>query len=380
MLSAPTESSRGLGLRRNASRACMLADTLSWAVRRGIPVKKALLTVPFYRNPRHCPTPVLRGLLWLLSPCLLFLPVPWLLDIRWSIRLERVGRDLDAGYSLSDAFHRRLRRRFPRFYLVGMARAEAEGRLETALPVLAYQLNYPCEVADARRRELFFVLAKLIWVAAFVGFISTTLVPRVESIVGSYPDIRHAARFPLPLGLFSSVLGNAIWILFLFLFVVPRLGVVGEYILLYLPVVGRDLRRFAVGDAVRGMAAFVRQGDDIATAAEWSVHAAGSHWMRRRLKRFVRDVRNGVRWDEAWIRMNVGKPIDRWVIRNAAAREDPASGFELLAEWLHQETEMSTRRIQQFIDPIFTLGVAAIVGVVCVYTFSSLIQILYSLT
>ncbi len=59
-LSREAESYSGYGLSRDLSRACMVADTLAWAVRHGMPLPDALKSLPFFRSGPGA-SPLWRG-------------------------------------------------------------------------------------------------------------------------------------------------------------------------------------------------------------------------------------------------------------------------------------------------------------------------------
>lgn len=377
-LSRPGKSLRGLGLGATTSRICMIADVLSWSVQQNIPLQDTLKSLPFCKRADSRLFGLFVGLAWLLSPFFLFVPLPWLKDVAWSYRIRRLINGLDKGEKLSHLLRRHFLRCFPDFYILGIQKAETENRLDVALPILADQLNYPCDVARERKAELFFVLSKIFHSALLLLFLTMIIVPRFQVI---FHDLCGSSAL-LPFEQLSHVAGILAEILAFMVFVIlilPGLGRAGEFLLTHMPFLGADLKRFALGDVARSMAAFLRQGDDVITAAEWSLKANPSHWVRKRLAVCIAQMKQGIRWEQAWIAMDIGRPLDKWVIANAAYRDDPVSGFEILSEWLQQETELSTRRIERWLDPVCTLMMALVVGAVAYFVFSTLIGIMYGL-
>ena len=372
-LSSASESTTGLGLSRDVSRSCMVADTLAWAVAHGIPIPEALATVPFYvrlpsRRLRH-------GLTRLRDSLVPFRPFAWFANTRWSWNLGLVIQDLGKGDPLSAALERHLGRDLPGFYLMAVAKAERDQRLDTALPVLARQLNFPAAVASERKIEFFFAAWKIFIALNVLLFISVTVIPKfgyiLEDLEGTTPallaPVAAMAGLVLKVAIFTLV---CVWIL-------SKLEGIGEYVLLHVPWLGREWKRFILTDLARSMAVFLRQGDDVLTAAEWSIKSTRSQWLRKRLDRFVAELRAGGAWVEEWSRMGLGDPLSEWLVRSAAAREDPASGFELLAEWLHQEIALTTRRLERWIDPCSTLLIALVVGFLAHHVFTSVTSIIY---
>ena len=76
--------------------------------------------------------------------------------------------------------------------------------------------------------------------------------------------------------------------------------------------------------------------------------------------------------------MSVGTALDEWVLRNAASREDPASGFELLAAWLDEEICATTTRIRKWLDVAVTAVLAVVVGTLAARVFATLTALIYA--
>lgn len=94
--------------------------------------------------------------------------------------------------------------------------------------------------------------------------------------------------------------------------------------------------------------------------------------MERRLNRFIGALRKGTPWLDAWEQAEIGWTFERWVLRNAAAREDPADGFELVAEWQHRRIADVCWRVRFWIEPLATLAMAVLVGYSAWFVFKSL--------
>jgi type II secretory pathway component PulF len=376
----PAEA-RGIGLNRDVSRACMVADALAWAVRKSIPLPDALRTLPFYKRVL---TPSGRaGTAWrvMRNVLLPFNPFFWLMNIRWSWNLGLVIRDIEKGELLSSALERNCAGYFPGFYFMGIAKAEAENRLETALPVSARQLSYPASVASERKMEITFIAWKLVTVGYIVSFMIAAIAPRFSMIFSDLveQELPYQGSFE-QLVMHASVLVKGILLISLSILILAKSRGFGEYVLMAIPVVGRERRLFLVSDVARSMTSFLRQGEDVVAAAEWSIRSTRSNWMRKRLECFLESMRSGTRWDDAWIQIKVGTPLDDWLIKNSALRQDPASGFELMSQWAHQEVEFMTRRIERWADPVFTIVIALIVGAMAYSVFSTLISIVSNMS
>jgi len=349
----------------------MLADTLAWAVSHNIPITEAL---------RSLPLPAQHVSLYNYTPYLsrFFAFNPLLGNIRWSDQVNRLITTLKRGKPLSVALHECMGKEFPSFFYLAIAKAEQENRLETALPLLAVQMNYPASIARKRKLHVYFAASKIIPAIIMLSFLLTEIVPKfgyiLEDLIGNNPKFfRQVPQIG------AEVLGTILSVFFVLL-VMTRLGAVGEYILLHIPYIGKEMKRTFLADLARGMAVFIRQGEDMIVAAEWNIRACKSYWLKQKLRKFIESLRGGTHWVDAWNRMYLGRPLEQWMLRNASSREDPASGFELMSEWLHEEIELTTNRIERWTQPIVTVIVACLVGYIAYTFFSMLTKIVITLS
>lgn len=372
----PPHGALGRGLDVKASRACQLADTLAWAVGSGIPLPDALRSLPFYRAHSPERLEALKWVAWMLTPTFYWLYNPWLNDLRWTERINHVIEDLDKGLELGPTLQWWLGRFVPPFYLQGLMRAESDQRLETALPILAEQMAYPLTVTRRRFLAMLTAIIQVLLVSWVLLFLYTFIVPRIEEIAS---DMGGSMWMPaLPVATLTSLgvmlMGATLWALgFLLL---PRLGQWGDSLSHRIPWVGPNRRRFLILDATRTLCAYLRQGDDLLTAAVQAQQATPSHWLKRRLQRFIQALQRGEPWLDAWQQARLGKKLELWALRNAEAREDPAAGFELVADWTHQRIEAGTARMERWVTPITSLVLGAGVGVVGITFFRFLAMII----
>jgi type II secretory pathway component PulF len=373
----PVDSDGHQGL--DLSRACMLADTLAWAVSAGMPLPEALRSLPFYRNFGGLAPKLRKHVSAIRSSMAPFRPFFWLTNTRWAWNLRMMILDIEHGEPLSSALERNLGRHFPAFYLMGIARAEAQNRLETALPVLARQICYPASVTAERKAFYFLVIVKIMVVAQVLMFSVLNVAPKFAEISENLGGQYSGPPFSGSIAPIIHNLIGAFVLALVIIFMLSKTETLGEYLLLRLPFFSREWKRLVLADLARGMAAFIRQDEDIPGAADWNRKATRSPFVRRKLDGFIRSVNNGNNWVDAWDDMKLGSPLDQWVIRNAASREDPASGFELLAEWIQSEVTMATRRLERWLDPCCTLALAVLVALMAWWSFSCLINMINSL-
>ncbi|MBM4142805.1 MAG: hypothetical protein FJ225_04305 [Lentisphaerae bacterium] len=358
------------------ARAAMLADTLAWAVSHGIPLSEALRTVPVPEGRcgvmgllAFCPSPVRRALLRVI-------PDGAFWRSQWPARLADLRLRLEAGATLSQALRGAARRYLPAYFLTGVDEAERQGRLPVALPVLAGRLRMPIGIARRQRAVWTFVFARLLAGLGVLNFVCVMIAPKFEEI---FADLLEGRPMPAAMrlvqgGLLQAALLTALAAL-LIVRALGRMGRLGELVLLRIPGIAGERRRLCFYELARGMAAFTAQGEDIVAAAEWSARSTRSAWLRRRLRRFAAAVRGGAHWTEAWDRLYVGRPVERWIIRNAAAREEVAAGFDLLAEWLAEEMRRTGRLVRMCLEPVFTVLMGLVVGALAYALFAVIIEV-----
>ena len=353
--------------------ACMVADALAWAVQHSLPLPNALRTLPFMRGalPWKRPLQALDG-----NFRLHCFSIPRS-QVRWSRRIAHVIGDIEGGWSLGDALQNSLRRFLPDFFIAGVRRAEKEGRLATALPVLADQLRFPSSIKREVNAHLVLALSKFAAAIVVLHFIATVIVPRLVMIfeelgVGPMDGLTSPARVAVWV---TRLLGLGVIVAF----ALPHTDRYAEGFLLRLPLVSRLWKRVALSELALSMAAFMRQGDDVLKAAYWSRSATRSAWIQKRLDEAIARMENGAPWAQAFGQAGIGAPLERWIMLNAADREDPASGFDLMADWQHQRISAVCNRIREWADPLTTLVMAAMVGYVAYYVFSCFTRLIHDL-
>jgi type II secretory pathway component PulF len=129
-----------------------------------------------------------------------------------------------------------------------------------------------------------------------------------------------------------------------------------------------------VSDLSSGMYVHLASGKGIAESAELCRDTVARPWLRRRLDRFIVEVRAGEPWADAWARMKLGSPLHEWMIRNAAARENPAEGFSQLTAWLNEEIRRKHRLFLRFAEVAGILFNAALVALFVLGMFEVLVD------
>ena len=360
------------GRRRNRDRTnlLMLLDTLAATVKHDLPVLAAL-----------------RGLLRDTSPIR-----PWILrSSKWSQAIGAIAADLEQGTRLSAALDRRLSHDLAPHFRLALVHAEEQNRLKAVLPI----------VADALHRE---TTARIHWQATLaypavqfwtVFMIATGLaifiVPKFERIFDEMlpgmevPSMRMANAL---CELVRFIWGQMIWLVPLLVILRIAFGlrrrfrimaVFTENLLFAFPVLGRQTKRVVLLQFTQAMDVFLAGGAELHEAAAFALKASHSPWLQRLASRFIEDVEKGEYWADAWERMGVGTAFQTWIIRNAAARGNPESGFRLLQEWLAREISSASQRLASWIEPWAVILNAAFVGAIVFGVFGTLTQLTWGM-
>ncbi len=351
----------------------MVADALAWAVEHDLPLTDALRALPFMRRcpPWKKPLQALDG-----DFRLQCFSIPRT-QMRWGRRVLQVIGEIEGGWSLGDALHNSLRRLLPEFLIVGVQRAEKEGRLATALPVLADQLRFPSSLKRQVHAHLMLALCKFTTAVLLVHFVMAVIVPK---LVGIYSELGAE-----PMSGLESPAHVVAWITRLLTLgvviaiILPHTDRYAEGLLLHIPLVNRLWKRAALAELALSMAAFVRQGDDVLQAARWCRFATRSTWVQAKLDEVIAQIESGTPWAQACRQVGIGSALEQWIAVNAAEREDPASGFDLIADWQHQRINAACNWINQWSEPITSLVMACMVGYIAYYVFAYLTTVIHSL-
>lgn len=314
-------------------------------------------------------------------------------SVTWYRIIRKVTTDVERGKTLCTSLDRRLGRYFPCHYRSALLHAEAQGRLKTVLPIVADAMH---SATGGRLRWKAALAYPLIMFWTTFTLASGLFVFIVPKFVCLLEEVGAATDVP-PMRLLQT-LKDMVWFVWLqvlgwlpvlvplfvclkiasaFRWLSLGLAWVAEPLLLAVPVVGRQTKRVALLEFTQALSVFVAGGTTLNEAAEFGLKASCSPWMRRRVARFIEDVEKGEYWAEAWERMGAGTAFHTWIIRNAAARNDPASGFRLLQEWLGREVDRTRQRFLVWVEPCGVAINSAFVGGIVYGLFGVIVQVLW---
>lgn len=366
---------RGSHLNRDASRACLVADSLAYAVRHQLPLPVVLRSLPFYMPRRVCFRDLLCVMGRVLDPPFFRCRWPGFGDAAVSYRIDSVIRELEAGSDLSAALRLHLKPVLPPYFIAGVQKAEGDGTLETVLPLLAEQMVYPDYLHRETMHRFFIIAGQLLIFFMIINFLNVFIIPKFQEIM---EDMGATGGGWLPCAMGMGHIFGIFCLLVLatlVLICVQSISSLAGSLMSYLPGIGYLWRKLERIDTARSIAGLLDAGLDVTDATLLAESCSRSFWMRHKLQRYARELRSGTHWVEAWQKVHPGRYLETWLLRNADAREDPRSGFDTMARWLQQDLELKVARIEQWIYPVFSILIGTFIGSIAYYFFSSIVQI-----
>ena len=295
---------------------------------------------------------------------------------RWQRLLRGVIADLENGERLSLAM-RRLQRYLPTHFIPALATAEENNCVAAALPVLCEGIGVRERAQSVCRGAFAYPLGELIPLVFISSLVLIFIFPRVCMVSGELTGQYGLEAVPL---LRSYIIaGDFIqrhFILFLLCLVATvaanavfgrqqTLAGIREAVVFSLPAIGPLYRDLAGLELAQSMAGFLASGNGLLASARGSLSASRSPGVRARLRTFIDAVEQGAFWADAWERSSLGDPLQTWMVRNAAAREDPVSGFRSLTEWLTEQAQRHADRSCRWVETTGILLNTVIAGWFC---------------
>jgi len=311
-------------------------------------------------------------------------PVPILQGGRLRV-IETLTGDLENGVPLSHAIGYRLGRYLPPYVEDAIAAAEECGALPEVLDILAENTSRGGAVTFKVGTLFVYPCIQFSVLASIVSGLMIFIVPKFSKI---FDEMLPGEPLPALTQLVISAAHRLLpWFALVPLFAIAAPVVViavirsriPEQIGVFLPLVGRHVRKLSLLEFSQAMAVLTASGRDLVGAAALSASASSSPVVRSRADAMVADIRNGVSWVEAWQGMRLGQPVHDWIVRNAGFAEDPVSGFRTLNEWLTEEIGRTCFHLLKLVEPCLILANAILVGAIVVALFLPLIKLITAL-
>jgi len=354
----------------STSGPALLARSLAWAVSNDVPFHEVILTLTQNGSAGF-------------NRVLFLLPR----SKKWEKCLWTCYSDLVKGVPLYKTLRKRMSYFLPEYYLQAVEKAEKEGHLKEVLPVFAKRLDLACETKKYYKRTIMFPFLEFVVICSILVPMSIFILPRFSFITSDFT--LQNTSFDWVAGILLGVIKgwNLLFVIAFYYFIFYLLGrifprarrlvlMLLEEIFIFIPPFRKQLVNLALLELSSSMASYLDIGEDILTAAEFSRKSCNHFWLRRRLGRFINKVQKGENWLEAWKSMNLRQNLSECIIRNAAARENVAVGFDTMSDWFYHK-QLST--IKKNGTCFFVSGVlinSAIVFLIMVYVFQLLIKVI----
>jgi type IV pilus assembly protein PilC len=229
--------------------------------------------------------------------------------------------------------------------------AEAGGLMDRMLTRIADYLEREYEIRlEIKRRTLY---PKLLFLAAI-------FIPPVKYLIfeGVVPYLRATVGMIAPLLLW----GAALWVVFRLLFQIPAFRVLYDGVKLAIPVVGKNVRQFAVGKFCRSLAALYGAGLPVGRALRTSVDASDNFMIARAVYRQSVRVDRGEPLSAALAGTGLFSPIVLGMVATGEHAGDMEGMLTKVADYQEREAEHSTRQLIVVLGVVVLLAVALMVA------------------
>jgi type II secretory pathway component PulF len=356
----------------STSGPALLAQTLAWAVQNDIPFHEVVLSLTQNGNTGF------NRIIFLLPR-----------SKKWDKCLRASYRDLLNGVPLYKTLRKRFAYFLPEYYLQTVEKAEKEGHLKEVLPVFSERLNFSIETKIFYKRSLAFPFFELFVICTILSFFTIFIFPNFTKLFEELTWQRQADSIIYTILSTSSsvweILCDIVYIMLTWSFlarVFPGLRrcilmLLGE-IFIFIPPFRGQIRNIAFLDLSSSMASYLDIGEDILNAAKLSKKSCNHFWLKRKLNHFISKVEKGENWLDAWNSMSLRQNLSECIIRNAAAKEDIAAGFDTISDWLYHKQVRFIKNNGVWLTITFTAINSIIVFLIALYMFKMLTQIIHA--
>lgn len=312
------------------SKADDFMRVLDWAIRCGIPFHEALQTLSSRKISFTS-----------LSVVLMHNPNDWDESINLAVL------DIMRGERLSVAM-RRLERFLPDHLIAATAAAEDAGNLAAFIQTTARNIRLATLSAKELKSAFTYAVMQFAQIIVMFIFLNLLIVPKFTRI---YAEMYEGAELPgitkavfnvqntliqpfAGYAIFAGIVAVASILLFNFS---NSFKNAVETCVLKTPWIGSLYADLSLMECAEMFACSLALGDDIVKAAEFAANTTKRVWIRKPLRKFAAEIAEGAKWPDAWERTRLGSPYHAWILRNAAAMENPLRGFAELASILKNE-------------------------------------------
>lgn len=355
----------------------VLARALVWAVELDIPLA-SVLGIPPNRLVRHQRLQPSDGSLWTQE-----FPK---LNGRWMSTAERhqtATKELAAGRPLSEVLTEHFRWFFTADYLATVRYGERTGQLPLALNLGLSQLEQARQALNVLQTTLSFLALVLMHAVLAILGVLIFVLPKFADMWDMEQDYPWYSHSLLAAGHWLSnpwlagtlVVGLVLVVAALICTWLSPLCWRLRRLLHWLPLVGPALQEYQVHETAISMARALDSGESLSSAASLTANLLRNPFEQRRLRAFARQVEQGAPWTDAWADACSPTALHQFLLRNSAAREQPAEGFSQIAEDAVTSLRARLGLIRQYDRVILVIALAPAVSWIVFGTFGFLIYL-----
>jgi type IV pilus assembly protein PilC len=298
-------------------------------------------------------------------------------------KLQKIGRDIEGGSSLSEALSKHPRV-FDNLY-VNMVRAgEIGGVLEAVLNKIAQFLEKREALKGKIKSAMMYPIVVSVLAILIVGFILIFIMPKFVDIFSQLgAELPALTQFLVDASnVLTSwkaifvVVGVVALIAIFKLIVSTREGKhVFDQITLKLPVFGTLLRKVAIARFASTLATLVTSGVPILQALDIVRDTSGNEVIARAMDKVYQSVKDGETIHEPLKACPVFPPL---VVHMVAVGEETGAIDQMLnkvSEAYEREVDDTVEALTSILEPVLIVGLGAIVGVIVVALYLPLFSI-----
>ncbi len=287
--------------------------------------------------------------------------------------LNEMNSDLYTGIPISASMAKF--KAFPEILVNIIQSGEANGRLDTAFErsavILEKEITLSAKLNGAMRYPIFLLFITIVMLIVM----NVVVLPNFASVFKQF-----GAQLPLitvaVMG-FSNFLAAYWYLILLSIFLVIFIFVIlkkqndpfstkADQIMLRFPVIGKLLRQSYIARFCRIMSSLVESGVDIVSSLEISKNVIPNRYMKKLLSQVISDVKVGSSINAAVAQFPI---FDSLLVSMLKVGEESGMLFETLdkmATLYEEETDETTKRLTNMMEPAMTIIIALIVGTVVV--------------
>jgi len=297
--------------------------------------------------------------------------------------IGEIARDVDAGFSLSQALERR-QGIFSKFYINMVKSAEVTGRLNEILDFMADYLEKQAELTSKVKNALTYPAFVIVLFLVVVILMTTVVLPQITPIFeetgGNVPMLTKIVMF---IGDFMInwwwailVVSAAILLVLVDYFQTREGKVVLDELALRIPIFGKLFRKLYIARFAESTRVLIKGGLTIPQAVEIASRTIGNSVYQNLLHRASEQVRKGKLLSQALSESPEFPPLVSQLISVGESTGRLGQLLEKVSSFYTREVENMVGNLVSLIQPILMV----VIGLLVALLFAAILVPLYSLT